>query len=154
MWEDHNVSFNASSHFVTTQENYKKAEEGGVGSDISDSLNNVDDIGAFPSVFSFWTKFWLVLLVLSVSVILYLIYLSFIQEKVTTFFIFNIITGIVTLMAFIMFIKSLFRDRHREEKRIADEIQRIRRIDERRLLIEENRRHNHRIVEASSSLEL
>ena len=36
-------------------------EERGVGSDISDSLNNVDDTGVFPSFFSFWTSFWLIL---------------------------------------------------------------------------------------------
>ena len=46
------------SHIITTQDN---EEEGNVGSDISDSLNNVDDTGAFPSFFSFWTSFWLIL---------------------------------------------------------------------------------------------
>ena len=49
------------SHIVKTQDNYNKAEEKGVGSDISDSLNNVDDTGVFPSFFSFWTSFWLIL---------------------------------------------------------------------------------------------
>ena len=48
------------SHIVKTQYNYN-AEEGRVGSDISDSINNVDDTGVFPSFFSFWTSFWLIL---------------------------------------------------------------------------------------------
>ena len=48
------------SHIAAIQDNYK-SEEGRVGSDISDSLNNVDDTGVFPSFFSFWTSFWLIL---------------------------------------------------------------------------------------------
>ena len=43
------------SHIVAIQDNYK-SEEG-----ISDSVNNVDDTGVFPSFFSFWTSFWLIL---------------------------------------------------------------------------------------------
>ena len=102
-------------------------------------------------------------LVLSLIFTIHLIFLSFKEESVTAFFLFNIITGMVTILtSAIEFIKGLFRDRHlaiAEENRrsllviskeiqmnqrslvyIIEEIQRIRRTNERRLVIEDKRR--------------
>ncbi len=139
------------SHIVTTQDNYNNEEE----RRVADSINNLynTDAGAFPSVFSFRTKLWLVLLVLSAIFIVLLTYLSFKQERVTPFFLLTIITIMVTLIgSAIQFTKGLLKDKREEDnrsillaivqdnRRILEEIQRIRRIDEGRPIEEENMR--------------
>ena len=128
------------------RDNYNNTEEEGVGADTPDSLDNIDDTGAFPSDFSCWTSFWLVFLILSLLFTGYLVFLSFKQESLTASFLFSIIAGMVGIVkSAIEFIKGLFRDKIAEDNRrsllvIAEEIRSIRRIDERRLFIEEENR--------------